>query len=175
MASTYKIEVDDAAVLAALARLGGALNNPSAIHAQIAELLLRQTKVRFGKGVSPTGQSWAPKSLATIEAQRRGEGNGKNKTSDVRPLFGPSKRLSSEITAFHDRTAAGVGSNMIYAAVHQFGAAKGAFGKTKRGSPIPWGGIPARPFLGLGEKDSDQIVNVLSDWLQQVVAGKTGA
>ena len=175
MANTFDIKVDDADVRAAFGRLNAALNNPSGIHAQIAELLLQQTKDRFAKGVSPEGQRWLPKSLATIEAQRRGDGKKRNKTMDTRPLFGPSKRLSNEILAFHGRDAAAVGSNMIYAAVQQMGAKKGAFGATKRGSPIPWGNIPARPFLGLGRQDSDQIVSVLGDWLQQIIAGKSGA
>jgi len=175
VANTFRIKVDDADVRAAFGRLNGALNNPSAIHAQIAELLLPQTKDRFAKGVSPDGQRWLPKSLATIEAQRRGDGKKRNKTTDTRPLFGPSKRLSNEIVSFHSQDVAAVGSNMIYAAVQQIGARKGAFGTNKRGSPIPWGNIPARPFLGLGRQDSNQIVSVLDSWLQRIIAGNARA
>lgn len=61
-----------------------------------------------------------------------------------------------------------VGTNLVYAATQQFGAKRGAFGYTlsgthhksdvfdraaaasglsMRGVPIPWGDIPARPFL----------------------------
>jgi phage gpG-like protein len=68
-----------------------------------------------------------------------------------------------------------VGTNVVYAAVHQFGAKKGEFGrgkvvisqhqrKTKSGRYVtvrpslrrqqfPWGDIPARPFLLVQDED----------------------
>ncbi len=58
-----------------------------------------------------------------------------------------------------------VGSNRIYAAVQQFGQPKGASGRTKRGSPIPWGDIPPRPFLGVSSDDREAIADILSDYL----------
>jgi len=54
---------------------------------------------------------------------------------------------------------------MVYAAVHQFGAAQGAFGNTSRGSPIPWGDIPARPYLGLSDDDRQEIETFVADRL----------
>ena len=54
-----------------------------------------------------------------------------------------------------------IGSPSVYAGVHQFGAAKGSFGKTKRDAPIPWGDIPARPFLGLSDEDEADIRDIV--------------
>ena len=58
-----------------------------------------------------------------------------------------------------------VGSPLIYAGVHQFGAKKGAFGTTSKGSPIPWGDIAARPFLGVSNDDEREIVDIILDHL----------
>lgn len=54
---------------------------------------------------------------------------------------------------------------MIYAGTHQFGAAKGSFGTTESGRPIPWGDIPERPFLGLLIDDAAEVELLVRDWL----------
>ena len=55
---------------------------------------------------------------------------------------------------------------MIYAAVMQLGAAQGEFGarigKDKNG---PWGDIPARPFLGVGPTDRENILETITEYL----------
>ena len=58
-----------------------------------------------------------------------------------------------------------VGSPLIYAGTHQFGAARGAFGSTSGGAPIPWGDIPARPFLGLSDDDEFEITELVASHL----------
>ena len=68
-----------------------------------------------------------------------------------------------------------VGSNAIQAAVMQFGAAQGEFGasigKDKLGRDhfhtIPWGDIPARPFIGLSDEDQTNIVAEVEKWLER--------
>jgi rhamnose transport system permease protein len=76
-----------------------------------------------------------------------------------------SGSLSRSLFAFSGPDHAGVASPAIYGAVMQFGAAQGAFGTTARGAPIPWGSIPARPFLGRSEevrrRDRRGAMNVL--------------
>lgn len=60
---------------------------------------------------------------------------------------------------------------MIYAGSQQFGAAKGSFGNTKRGSPIPWGDIPAREFLGLSDEDRHEVSGIVTDYFLAALAG----
>ena len=55
------------------------------------------------------------------------------------------------------------GTNKVYAATHQFGAERGEFGADRRGRPIPWGDIPARPFLGVGDEQRGIILEALND------------
>lgn len=162
-----RVALTEDEVTAALERLLRSLTNPTPVMQDIGELMVRSTKLRFTEGRSPEGAAWLPKSAATLAAyQARGD------RMDFRPLFGPSGRLSSEI--FYEVGSEGssveIGSSLIYAAVMQFGAAQGAFGTTSRGGPIPWGPIPARPFLGVSEEDRTNILATIDEWLETAVA-----
>ena len=64
-----------------------------------------------------------------------------------------------------------VGSPLIYAGTHQFGAPAGSFAPG-----IPWGDIPARPFLvdadgRLAPADEDAIREIVLDHLARAVGG----
>lgn len=149
-----------------LDRLSAHLGDMTEVFQDLGELLVQQTKDRFPTGTAPDGSKWAPKSKATLAAY----GARKSNRVDPRPLFGPTGRLSSEI--FYQAAPHGVtwGSNMIYAAVMQFGAAKGAFGTAANGSPIPWGDIPARPYIGLSDEDRSAVTAELERWLAGITA-----
>jgi phage virion morphogenesis protein len=165
MAFTYELKIDELtpALVDAIRRL----DNPRDLMSEIAELLVDSTRQRFPKGESPDGVKWAPKSPTTLAAY----GARKSNRVDVRPLFGPSGSLSSQIFSDHGDDFAEVGSPMIYAAAMQFGAAQGAFGPTSRGGPIPWGSIPARPFLGFSEEDRTNILAAIAEHLGPAFTG----
>lgn len=168
----YTIEIQDTLVTAALDELARNFGDLTRPMQDIGEFLTKSTKDRFASGVAPDGSAWAPKSETTKAAYRaRGD------KVDDRPLFGPSGSLSRLI--YYDATATSVrwGSPMIYAAVMQSGAAQGAFGawmgKDKRGRDhfhhIPWGDIPARPFLGLSEADRTGVLEIIAEYLSGAV------
>jgi len=113
----------------------------------IGEELLSIAQDSFEKEQSPAGVSWAPWS----DWYREFGQHGAKKLDRRGDLFG-----SLVYEAMPEMVI--VGSTMVYAPTHQFGAKKGEFGKTKRGAPIPWGDIPARPFLGITEEFSDRIL-----------------
>lgn len=73
--------------------------------------------------------------------------------------------LQRSLHAQRDRNAASVGANLIYAAIHQFGAKQGQF-TIKKGRPIPWGDIPARPCLGVRDQERKPIRNAIIDHLR---------
>jgi phage gpG-like protein len=73
--------------------------------------------------------------------------------------------LSGRINYQANARSVRVGSPMIHAATMQFGAAQGAFGRTSRGGPIPWGNIPARPFLGLSQTDRAGVLEIIAEYL----------
>ena len=151
-----KIEIDTSEVRGAVRRAIETLEDMTPIYTDIGEYLIEVHRQRFIKGVDPDGKPWAPKSAVTLERYRR-RGYG----FLGQPLIGPSKSLSRMILRFVSKDGVVIGSNMIYAAVMQEGAAKGAFGKTSRGVPIPFGNIPARRWLGLSSEDEAKIVKIV--------------
>lgn len=158
--TVYKVQYRREAVDAAIARLAAATGNLLPAFQDVGEYLVEATKARFREGKGPDGVAWAPKSPATIARYRaRGDGNL------TKPLIGPTRRLSSEISYGASPGGVAVGSSLIYAAVHQLGARKGEFGKTSRGAPVPWGRIPARPFLGIDRDDERNIVEIFEEHL----------
>ncbi len=144
-----------AALRRAIDALGQAGMRP--VYEEIGEYMIRATEQRFQKGVAPDGTKWAPKSKATFERYKAlGYGNR------PRPLI-RSGALSGTVQKFVSPGAVLIGSSLIYSGVMQNGAAKGAFGKTSRGGPIPWGRIPARVWLGLSAADDTAIVEIADE------------
>jgi phage virion morphogenesis protein len=138
-----------------LEALATRLGNPRPMNQEMAEYVLVSTKERFPAGVDPDGVKWAPNKPSTL-ARKKGN----------RPLIGESKRLGTEILQNSSEAGFEVGSNLIYARVMQEGAAQGEFGTTAGGSPIPWGDIVPRQFLGLSERDEQTLFEIAQEYLQ---------
>ncbi|NCM96143.1 MAG: phage virion morphogenesis protein [Rhodobacterales bacterium] len=151
-----------------LDRLSEAMIDMTPVMAAIGSMLSESTMKRFQEGNDPDGNPWAPKTAATLAAYEK-----RKQTIDLRPLFGPSNSLNSTISfsVGADGASVEIGSNLIYSAVMQGGAAQGAFGRTVRGGPIPWGNIPARPFLGISEQDEADLISLAEEWLGRVAQG----
>lgn len=66
-----------------------------------------------------------------------------------------SGQLALSITTQYDDTSAVIGSNKVYAAIHQLG---GQAGKNKKTT------IPARPYLRLTENDYHDILEVIEKY-----------
>lgn len=169
-------QLDDRRAQAALASIQGYARNPSPALKQISELVVDSTKQRFQTSRAPDGTPWEPNRPSTLFAdlnrysgsyRRDGQisARGSNRMMGKKPLIGETRALSTTINYRVSGNTAEIGSPMEYAPVHQFGARKGEFGSTRRGSPIPWGDIPARPFLGLSSEDSAMIRDVLLDFI----------
>ena len=108
---------------------------------------------------------------------------GVAKVTGKKPLVGHTGMLASQIFYQVESGALVIGSSMPYARVQQQGAKQGEFGRviatnlkrfrqfdekdfrryagTKKGHPLPWGDIPARPFLGISEADRAGILQVI--------------
>ncbi|GAB4481864.1 MAG: phage virion morphogenesis protein [Burkholderiaceae bacterium] len=170
-----RIDIDDRAVLRVLSDLLRRVSDPAPALRDIGEYLVASTRRRFGAGLAPDGTPWAPNSPVTImrhlgkyggSFRRRGGGltkKGAARAAAKRPLIGETRRLSSEIAYRLIPRGVEVGSSLVYSAVQQLGARRGQFGRTRRGAPIPWGDIPARPFLGISTQDRDRIIAIIAD------------
>jgi len=160
------IELNDAEVTRILSRVTASFADMKPLMGEIGERLIFETEQRFHQGLSPEGTPWAPKSEVTAEKYRR-----KGITVAFKPLFGESGKLHSTLDYHAGADFVEVGSGAIYAAVMQFGAEKGA---SREKPPIPWGPIPARPFIGISEVDRSNIANAVNDWLRSIVDTSIG-
>ncbi len=157
MAGTHiTITLDDENLRRQLGDLIGALTNPGPALRSIGEELQRTTQDRFdpGQKKAPDNTPWARNSDVTIAIKGRNN-----------PLYERGILQGSIRYQLSGARGVEVGTNLVYGAAHQFGMVKGYAGRTRRGAPIPWGDIPARPYLGASEEDGARIIEILRDYL----------
>ncbi|WP_242095490.1 phage virion morphogenesis protein [Sphingomonas sp. CROZ-RG-20F-R02-07] len=157
----FSLQFNASAVFDQLDRARAVLDDLTPINEDIGEYMVKATRDRFVSSTAPDGSRWRKKSPTTIAAYlARGDGNRPN------PLIGPSGRLGKEIAKLVARDAVEIGSALEYSGVMQDGAAKGAFGSTKTGRPVPWGDIPARVWLGISAEDERNILDIVDEHLE---------
>jgi phage virion morphogenesis protein len=168
-----RIDIDDDAVTAALANMSTGVTDMTPVMNRIGAALVASTKARIAAGVTPEGTAFAPRSQVTLDRYARtGQKHGPH------PLT-MDGYMAAGIAHQYGPDYAEVGSNAIQAAVMQMGAAQGQFGahigKDKLGRDhfhsIPWGDIPARPFLGLSEDDRNDVLDIIGEWLEAALNG----
>ncbi|MEJ0012794.1 MAG: phage virion morphogenesis protein [Bauldia sp.] len=143
--------------LASLGALVGRVEHPRPMWDAIGGSLVVSTQRRFEAGRAPDGSVWPPSIRALAE-------NGKTLIDTA--------RLMQSIT--HNATDDGVevGTNVLYAAIHQFGGVVRAKNAPKLRFRLlgVWHSadqvtIPARPFLGLDQDDEGEIVAIAEDFV----------
>ena len=153
-----EVTVDDARARAALNRLLATGGDMTPLMRDIGEHLLNSTRERFVSQQAPDGTPWAPLSETTKRRKRRNIGK----------ILTESGVLRGQGLAYRaGRLAVVIGSPLVYAGTHQSGAAQGAFGSTSGGTPIPFGDIPARPFLGLSDADEGDVLRLVNRFLSE--------
>ena len=150
------IKYDDREVLDALNRLDRAGQDLRPAMRDIAQALESAVEDSFESEQSPAGDPWAD--LSPHTKIRRAK-NNKKWPGQILQVSG---RLAGSITSRYDSSSAEAGTNLAYAKTHQSGAKRGEFGSTKRGHPIPFGDISARPFLGRSEDLDEEILDALN-------------
>jgi phage virion morphogenesis protein len=152
----YNTEETDA-LLAELRRRMGSLQP---VMDAVGQIIQAGTQQRFVDQKGPDGTPWEGLRQVTIDRRRTGTGTG------TIQILRDTGRLMNSIDYKATDKQVSVFSNVIYSATHQFGAKKGEYGTDRRGNPIPWGKIPARPFFGYNPEDQQAIVEVLRGYLQ---------
>ncbi len=151
-----EIVVDDRKILRELERLAKATGNLRPALKNIGDYLQRSTWERFDAQKDPSGKPWAPLHPVTL-ARKKGK-----------KILVESSRLRDSVVYRADDDEVRVGTNVAYAAIHQFG------GKIKpRGGralffpgashPVSSVTIPARPFLGISDEDRSEILDIIRD------------
>ena len=165
-------KIDDQEVKALLRRIQRNLGDLTPAHKIIGATVRTSVIRNFEKGGRP--RKWAPHSKTT-EA-RRGRG------AKVLMKQGLGGGMAGSVNFRASRNSVAIGTNKKYAAVHQFGAKKGSFGTVTanirahlrkgvkvgahtRKMKLPWGDIPARPFLMVQDEDWSEIRAALSDYI----------
>lgn len=159
-----ELEVNFDGLEEGLTRLIALGRDMSPIARQVAGVLADAPERAFAGQRDPvTGRGWHDLSPVTI-ARRAQKGHDG-------PILQVSGLLAGSIQADSGRDYAIVGTNEPHAPTHQFGAVRGAFGRTRRGGPIPWGNIPPRPFLGVGPEDEEEILDIIRAEVQNALTG----
>ena len=154
---------DGTAAIEHLSGLVDAINDPSPLLAELGEYGLRSTRARFKTQTAPDGTAWAALQPWYQKEKRR----NKNRILTLNGY------LRGQMTwqFVGDRTVE-IGSNLPYAAVHQFGATikpRAAKVLMFRGHVAKSVTIPARPYLGLSDEDRSEIVGRTLEWLQRIM------
>jgi phage virion morphogenesis protein len=106
------IEIDLGELNSALARLYAFLKDASPITSLVAALMADAVEENFAQQGRPKWLGLSPRTL-----KRRGQKAGEGK------ILQHTGRLASSIVQRHDADSATVGTNLVYAAIHQFGGA----------------------------------------------------
>lgn len=115
--------------------------------AQIKDALEASTKLRFNRGVDPEGQPWKPR---TEKYKQRLARQGRL-TPRVLVVTG---KLQKSIQYLSDERKVVVGTNVEYAAAHNFGHKK---------KPT----LPKRQFIGLSELDKERIDEIIEKHIEK--------
>ncbi|WP_035253305.1 phage virion morphogenesis protein [Desulfatiglans anilini] len=176
------IEIRDEGVRSLLSEIQSRLQHLKPAMSLIGEIVQESIERNFEEGGRP--EKWKDLSSSTkLQRQRIRKWPGM-----ILVRSGKAGGLMGAISyrAFDDRVE--MSANKEYAAVHQFGAKRGAFGtilakvrshmrrmangKTvqvrahTRKVVLPWGDIPARPFMMVQNEDWDEIRESLLDHLE---------
>lgn len=169
-----KVSADDKEVLQVIEGYARRLSNMRPAMLNIGEAIRTSVERNFAAGGRPP---WEPSARVKLA--------GGETLSDT-------GRLRRSLTVRAGERSVAVGTNVKYAAVHQFGAKKGSFGTVTahvrehirkiagkeitvkahtREQSLPWGTIPARPFLMEQDEDRAEINHILIEHITGRLGG----
>lgn len=162
--------------------------HPGRLMSTIAAYLLASTQRRFETESGPDGSRWKPLSRRTqnrlvVRGRKRGAIN----------ILRVTTALYRSISERSDELSAEVGTNLVYAAVHQLGGEIQQFARSQRTTLKKVRGgrqrfvkagakggvarnitigehtitIPARPYLGFSNEDVREILQIGQDYLEE--------
>lgn len=150
-----------------LSGLVNRLDNLRPLLKAIGDRVVRQTQERFNKGgPAPDGAAWA---------------KVKRPDPKARGILRISDHLRDSIRyQMVGDDAVAIGTNKVYAAIHQLGgrtAAHDILPVRKKALKTPFGifkkvkhpgsVIPARPYLGISAENSEELIGIVSEYLAE--------
>ena len=140
-----EIKIDNKKVEKALLEIAQKTSNLRPLMKNVAGIMADSTEENFKEEGRP---KWKDLSEKTKTARRK-TGHYPGQILQV------SGQLAMSITTQYDNESAVIGSNKVYAAIHQLG---GPAGKNKKTT------IPARPYLRLTENNYHDILEVIEKY-----------
>lgn len=157
--ASVTVTVDDRAFREDLALLKKRSSNLQPAFDEIGASLLTSTQQRFEEEKDPEGEPWQKLSesyqKSVVSRSKKGK---KVHLRGGDHILREQGNLFRSITYLATAENAAIGTNRIYAAIHQFGGSP-----DMRPGPA---GIPARPFLGLSAEDEREVHQILLDHLE---------
>jgi phage virion morphogenesis protein len=161
------ITVDDASTAAILGQLAALMDDMTPVMDEIGGHLVASTQMRFEDGSGPGGIAWKPSLRVLLQGGQ---------------TLVDSGRLKASLTHDAGPKSVTVGTNAVYAAIHQFGGTiraktakglrfKGADGGFRR---LPQVVMPARPFLGFDAEDRAAVTDIIAGHINRIT-GAAGA
>lgn len=138
----FTVKIENAqAIGRALVSMQLRMRDMRPVLAEIGASLLTSTQRRFEDEAGPDGGAW--------DANQRGGA-----------ILRDTARLYQSLTYQVGADQVEVGTNVIYARIHQLG------GQAGRGKSVT---LPARPFLGLDDEDRREVLAIVNDHLGRIV------
>ncbi|MBS9780883.1 MAG: phage virion morphogenesis protein [Gammaproteobacteria bacterium] len=150
------IEVDDRDFQHSIKRLRGSVNDKK-LWAAMGEKLLRTHRKRFLQEKSPEGYKWKERSAVSEKIRARGKPKPKHHS-----ILKHQGRLAQTLRYQASHSGLLLGSDLPYAAIHQFGGKFKMFGKHTVE-------MPARPFLGVSKTDGQMIERLIVNHLAKQI------
>lgn len=157
------IELDTSSLQAGFERLLKTAKDLTPVMQEIGTYMVDSTQDRFRSNVSPSGVAWDQSERAKAESGRTLLDRG---------------HLRDSITYDASNTRVDVGTNMVYAAIHQFGGktraheirprrakalrfAMGGGDRFAKSVQHPGSNMPARPYLGWSAEDEMEVADII--------------
>lgn len=153
--SGVRITINTAELQEAIAGLAAVMRAPERVMGTIGEALITSTQERQRRGIAPDGSAW-PALNPGYAAEKAGS-----------QMLRESGRLMGSLSHRASGNTVVVGTNVIYAGIHQFGGT--ILPKSKRALSFIIGDrrviarkvtVPARPFLGISAEDREEIRDI---------------
>ena len=119
--------------------MASSVRDTSTLMPRLGEYLQRSTQDRFKTQNDPDGEAWAALQPHTLKRKKRNRDKILTQRGYLRKHIYYQVTAPGRVEVFSDR---------VYAATHQFGR----------------GNIPARPFLGISRRDTEEIGAIVRDW-----------
>lgn len=157
--------------------------DPSGLMPRLGEYLMRSTEQRFKTQTAPDGTAWAPLSPNYAKSKKY----NKDKILTLRGYL--RRYIQYQVP---EANTVEVGSNLKYAAIHQFGGIINQAAQSRRmrfrsvnGKTLFAGNkhkraterwvergayqaeMPARPYLGISAKDDKAIREIIQGWISE--------